>query len=200
LKTLAAAAVAATLLALLNLSALAAAGYSAAANRELDRPQSPAALAAARIAAQLAPWSARHQALHGWLLAENDLADESLAAYGKALRLAPADALLWAEYAQALGRLGRFDAALTEALEKARALAPNSPVIQRTLAELGLAYYEHGDARQRELWVDAMREELARNRRPFLGHVLTRGQRQLFCLELAPAVGEEAWCAALPRT
>lgn len=200
MKTLAAATVAATLLALLNLSALSAAGYAAAANRQLDRPESPKVLAAARIAAKLAPWSAKYHALHGWLLAENRLADDSLAAYGKALRLAPADPLLWAEYAQVLARLGHFDGALTEALGRARALSPNSPVIQRTLAELGLSYYERGDARQRELWLEATRAELARDRRQFLTHVLTRGQRQLFCGVLAPQLNEEAWCAALPGT
>lgn len=190
----------AALLALLNLCALAAAGYAAAADRQLDRPESPKVLAAARIASQLAPWSAKYHALHGWLLAENRLAEESLAAYDEALRLAPADAVLWAEYAQVLARLGRFDDALTGALEQARTLAPNSPVIQRTLAELGLAYFERGNARQREIWLDAMRAELAQNRKPLLTHVLTRGQRQLFCLELAPKLGEEAWCKSLPPT
>jgi tetratricopeptide (TPR) repeat protein len=190
---------AATVLALLNLSSLAAAGYAAAANRQLDRPDSPKALAAARIATQLAPWSAKHHALHGWLLAENRRADESLAAYGDALRLAPADALLWAEYAQVLARLGRFDGALTEALARAATLSPNSPIIQRTLAEIGLSYYQRGDEAQRALWLDSMRATLGRERRLFLGHVLTRGQRQVFCDELAPKLGEEAWCQAPPR-
>jgi Flp pilus assembly protein TadD len=192
--------VAAALLGLLNLANLAATGYAAAANRQLDRPESPKALAAARIASQLAPWSAKHHALHGWLLAENRRAEDALAEYRAALRLAPADALLWAEYAQVLARLGRFDATLTDALERARALAPNSPVIERTLAEIGLSYYLRGDDAQRALWLEAMRGELARSRVLFLTHVLTRGQQAVFCGALAPKLGEEAWCKSLPAT
>jgi tetratricopeptide (TPR) repeat protein len=199
LKTLAAT-IAATLLALLNLCALAAAGYAAVSGRQLDRPESPQVLAAARIASRLAPWSAKYHALHGWLLAENRRADEAEAEYRSALKLAPADALLWAEYAQVLARLGRYDAALTESLEQARILSPNSPVIERMVAELGLSYYEHGNARQREVWLEAMRSELARSRGLFLSHVLTRGQREPFCREIAPQLAEEAWCQAHPAT
>ena len=98
-----------------------------------------------------------------------------------------------------LARLGRFDGTLTEALGRAAALSPNSPIIQRTLAEIGLSYYRRGDEAQRALWLDSMRATLGRERRLFLGHVLTRGKRQMFCDELAPQLGEEAWCQALPK-
>lgn len=194
-----AALLAAAVLALLNLGALAGAGYAGVASRHLDQPESPPALAAARIAAQLPPWSAPRNALHGWLLAENGRAEESEAAYRKALRWAPQDALLWTEYALALGRVGRFDAAMTEAITRAHQLAPTSPVVQRSLAEIGLSYWQRGDATQRALWLASMRAELAANRRLFLGHVLTRGQLQAFCVEMAPTLGEDAWCASVPN-
>jgi Flp pilus assembly protein TadD len=198
LKTLAAAA--AALLALFNLCSLAAAGYATAAQRQLDNPESPKTIAAARIAARLAPWSAKYHALHGWVLAENHRDEESRAQYRRALQVAPADALLWAEYAQVLARLGHFDDTLSEALHQARALAPNSPAVQRTLADIGLAYYERGNIAQREVWVEAMGRELIRDRRTFLAHVQTRGQTGLFCRELAGQFHEGAWCASLPST
>ena len=193
-----AALLAATLLALLNVVNLAGAGYAHVASQRLDLPESPGALAAAQIAARVSPWSSSRNALHGWLLAENRRADESDAAYRKALRLAPADALLWSEYALALARLGRFGAALTDALTRAQQLAPNSPVVQRTLAEIGLSYFSRGDAQQRALWLASLRGELAANRRLFLGFVLTRGRVQTFCRDIAPQVGEEKWCDSGP--
>src|SRR5689334_11197610 len=151
-------------LALLNLLNLVGAGYARAANRLLDRPESPAALAASDIAARYPPWSSTHLALRGWVLAENHDAEQSDAAYRKALKLAPGDPLLWAEYALALARLGQFDARLTAAVSQAGALAPNSPVVQRSLADLGVSYWTRGKPEQRELWLTSMRNQLARNR------------------------------------
>ena len=194
---LAAALLAAVILALLNLANLAGAGYANLANHRLDQPESPGTLAAAQIAARWTPWSSPRQALYGWLLAENRRGDESEAAYRKALRLAPADALLWAEYAQALARLGRFDAALTGAVTQARQLAPNSPAVQHSLAELGLSYWQRGTGEQQALWLASMRDELARSRGAFLGHALTRGQGQTFCRGPARPLGEEKWCESI---
>ena len=187
----------ALVLALANLANLAGAGYASVASSYLDRPESPGALAAAQIAAQVSPWSGSRNALHGWLLAENRRADESDAAYRKALRLAPADPLLRAEYALALARLGRFDAALTEAVAQAQKLAPNSPAVQRSLAELGLSYWARGSQEQRALWLTSMRYELAHSRNDFLAHALTRGQGQTFCREMAPPLDEKKWCESM---
>lgn len=184
-------------LAFLNLLNLVGAGYSRAANRLLDRPESPAALAASDIAARYPSWSSTHVALRGWVLAENGKTEEAEAAYRKALRLAPGDPLLWAEYALALGRLGQFDARLTTAVSQAAALAPNSPAVQRSLAELGVSYWARGTPEQRELWLAAMRNQLARNRGEFLGHVLTRGRGQAFCDDAAHALGEDTWCSSM---
>ena len=189
---------AATLLALANLANLAGAGYASVASARLDTPESPGALAAAELAARVSPWSSSRHALHGWLLAENRRADEAETAYRKALRLAPADALLWTEYALALARLGRFDAALTEAVTRAQQLAPNSPAVQRSLAEMGLSYWARSDAPQRALWLTSLRGELVASRQLFLGHVLTRGRTDIFCRDIAPQVGEEKWCDSAP--
>ena len=190
----AAALLAAAGLALLNLAQLAGAGYAGFANRHIDRPEAPGTLAAARIAGGWTPWSSRHAALLGWVHAENGAAEPALAAYARALRLAPADAVLWSEYAQVLGRLGRFDAAMAHAVRRAQQLAPTSPAVRRALAELGLSYWSRGDDALRALWLESMRGELARNRGEFLAVALARGQGRTFCDQPAAALGEGAWC------
>jgi predicted Zn-dependent protease len=190
----AAALAAAVLLALLNLASLVGAGYADYASRHLDRPDQPSTVAAARIAARWPPWSSSHVALKGWVAAGNGDAEEARVAYAKALRLAPGDPLLWSEYAQALGRLGQFDASLTIALTQAQRLAPASPAVRRAIAEHGLAYWARGDAAQREHWLAGMRHELLRNRGAFLALALTRGQAQTFCAGPAAQLGEDKWC------
>jgi hypothetical protein len=192
-----AALLAAVALALLNLSSLAGAGYARVAERGLDRPESPATLAAARIASERAPWSGTHAALHGWVLAENRDAGAALATYATALRLAPADPLLWAEYALALGRLGQFGEPMTLAVARARELAPVSPAVRATVADLGLSYWQRGDARLQALWLAAMAEQRHTDRGAFLGHALTRGQGRAFCRGPARELGEQAWCATI---
>lgn len=191
---LTAALLAAAGLALLNFAHLAGAGYAGFATRHLDRPDLPGTQTAARIAAFWTPWSSRHAALRGWIDVENRQGDAALAAYAQALRLAPGDAVLWAEYAQALGRLGRFDESLALAVRRAAQLAPTSPVVRRALAELGLTYWARGGDALRALWLERMRAELARHRGTFLGTVLTRGRGLTFCREPAAALGETAWC------
>lgn len=181
-------------LALLNLASVAGAAYSRFASRNLDRPHSSATLAAARIATRLAPWSAPSAAQHGWVLAERGETAAAQAAYGQALHLAPADPFLWTEYALARARLGLFDAPLTQAVQQAQRLAPTSPAVRRSLADLGLNYWQHGTAEQRGLWLASMRAELAASRGAFLGHALTRGRARTFCQGPAAELGEAAWC------
>lgn len=194
MRLTAAAAVAAAILALLNLAQLAGAGYAGFANRHLDRPDAPGTLAAARIATLWTPWSSPRAALLGWVHAENGAAEPAVAAYARALRLAPGDPLLWSEYALALGRVGRVDTALAHAVAQAQRLAPTSPAVRRTLADIGLSYWARGDETVRGLWLDSMRAELARNRGAFLGHALTRGQGLTFCRGPALQLGEARWC------
>lgn len=194
---LTAALIAVAALALLNLAQLVGTGYAGFATRRLDRPAAPGTLAAARIASEWTPWSSRHAALLGWVHAENRSAEPALAAYARALRLAPADGVLWAEYAQALGRLGRFDSAMAHATQRAQALAPHSAAVLHALAGIGLSYWALGDDALRAAWLDSMRAELGRNRGGFLGQVLTRGQGGAFCRGPAAALGESAWCARI---
>lgn len=192
-----AALLAVAVLALLNLAALASTAYTGFAERGLDRPPSPAALAAARIASRWAPWSSQSAALQGWLLAEARDAEGAVAAYRRALRLAPADPVLWNEYALARARLGLFDASLTLAVQRTQQLAPTSAAVRRSLADMGLNYWQWGTAEQRALWLVSMRAELAHSRGPFLGHALTRGRARTFCQGPAAELGEARWCEEL---
>lgn len=183
-------------LAFLNVATLLGIGYADVAEHRLALAD-PTAVAAAGVAARVSPWSSSHAALLGWTLAENHNSGEAQAAYLTALRWAPADPLLWAEYAQALARLGRFDDSLTQALTQSQALAPQSPAIQTTLAEMGVSYWSHGNAEQRALWLPSMRYELDHSRASLLGVVMTRGRGQTFCRGPAHALHEDEWCASV---
>ncbi|HUR41118.1 MAG TPA: hypothetical protein VM240_08100 [Verrucomicrobiae bacterium] len=187
-------------LAALNFANLVGAGYGRYASARLDRPESPATAAAARIAARWSPWSSPHAALHGWVLTEGRDASAVEDAYLKALRLAPGDPLLWSEYALALARLNRFDAAMTVAVRKAQQLAPSSSAVRRTLADMGLSYWSRGTPEQRALWLVDMRRELKHNRDAFLAHVLARGRGRTFCRNPAVELGEQDWCSAVATT
>lgn len=173
--------------------------YAEFAERHLDRATDESTLRAAALAARLTPWSAQRQGLHGWVLTERRQAAEAAARYQAALRWAPADALLWTEYTQALSRGGWFDASLLLATERAQQLAPSSPAIQGSIAETGISYWRRGSPEQRELWLRAMRYERDHNRNAFLERVLLRGQARTFCAGAAQRLDETAWCAFIQK-
>ena len=185
-------------LAVLNLLNLAAGAYAEYAERHLDQPAGDRTLAASHNAATLTPWSARRTALEGWILAERRRGEESQAAYTTALAAAPADSILWSEYAMALARTGLYRA-LDVPTERACALAPASPAVQGASAAMALSYWEHGAAPVRAAWMQSLRYELNHDRQPFLRSVITHGRALMFCDQLAPALGEDAWCADLRR-
>jgi len=185
----------AALLLLLNLLALAASVYAEYAEQRLDRlPDEPAQRAGA-LAVALTPWSAPRQALHGWILADSGDFPAADAAYRKALRRAPADALLWAEYALALARNRMFDARLLLATQRALALAPTSPAVRAGVSRMALTYWRFGSEPLRELWRQSLRWELDHNRSAFLQAMDRDGYRRAFCLDQAAVFNEQAWCA-----
>lgn len=185
--------------AVLNGLELVAAGYAGVARQALES-SGPPAVAAANIATTLTPWSATRHALEGWLQAESGESETALRSYDRALRWAPADALIWTEFAQVRARAGRFDDALLRAVARAQALAPHSPPVQRALAEMGLAYWPHGAGPLQERWLASMRYQLERSPASLLARVLTRGQAQAFCEGPATALGQQSWCSTLRAT
>lgn len=186
----------AALLLLLNLSALAATLYAHFAEQRLDVLPDLRATRASAHAAALAPWSATHRALRGWVLGNSGEFDAAEAAYLDALRRAPADALLWAEYALVLGRNRVFDERLTLATRRALALAPASPAVRQGISRMALSYGLFGEAPVRELWRQNLRWELDHNRATFLHAVTQDGYRRAFCIQYAADLGESAWCAS----
>jgi hypothetical protein len=172
----------AALLLLLNLLALTAGAYGRYAEQRLDRLPDERAARAAALAASLAPWSARPRALSGWINGESGDFESADAAYVAALRRAPGDALLWAEYALVLGRNRAFDERMTLATRRALALAPASPAVRQGVSRMALAYWRFGD------------EELDHNRATFLQALDQGGHRRLFCASHATELGEEPWC------
>lgn len=184
-------------LAALNAISLLGSGYASVAERGLDGPGSPKARAAAHLAATLVPWSSESAALEGWMLAETGVPGGAARAYAKALELAPVDPLLWSEYSLALARLGQFDETLELAIGRAQALAPTSPAVQESTAELGLSYWSRGNDDLRRQWLFSMRYALDHNRRLFLQRARARGQVATFCADAAQVLGEAAWCHAV---
>ena len=185
---------AALLLALASGGLLLAAAYASFAERHLDDPRDLRAVTASRIAASLAPWTASTLALHAWLLMEQGDAGLARLVYHRALRLAPADALLWAEYAIAMTRLDPNDSTILGAVARAQQLAPSSPAIQAALAELGLNSWNTSSEELRTLWLSSMRHQLIYARTAFLGMTVARGQVFTFCSGPANDLGERSWC------
>jgi tetratricopeptide (TPR) repeat protein len=186
----------AVLVLLLNLLALSASLYGRYAEQRLDRLPDERAARASTLAAALAPWSAREHALRGWIHGASGDFEAADSAYRAALRRAPADALLWAEYALVLGRNRVFDARLASATRRALALAPASPAVRQGVARMGLSYWRFGDAEVRELWRQSLRWELDHNRAAFLHAVDRDGDRAVFCAWHADGLGEAAWCGS----
>ena len=184
----------AALLLSINLLALCAGLYAGYAEQRLDRLPDERATRAATLAAMLAPWSAPHRALQGWIRGASGDFEAADAAYLAALRRAPADALLWAEYALVLGRNRVFDERLTLATRRALELAPASPAVRQGIARMALSYWRFGEPPVRELWRQSLRWELDHNRAAFL-HALERdGHRRAFCAWHAADLGEAPWC------
>lgn len=188
------AAAAVVLILVLGALDLSATAYGRYAEARLDRLPDPGVQAAAALATAFSPWSAQPAALHGWILAQGGSRDEAIAAYLRALRWAPADALLWAEYAQALARMEVFDERMTWATRRALELAPSSPAVRDTVATMGLAYWRRGEEALHDLWRQSIRWQLDHSRGSFLSAVEGREQRGAFCLRYAAALGEAAWC------
>jgi hypothetical protein len=186
----------AALLLLLNLLALTASLYAYFAEQRLDVLPDLRATRASAHATWLAPWSARYRALRGWVLANSGDFAGADAAYLGALKLAPADSLLWAEYALVLGRNRIFDERLTLATTRALALAPASPAVRQGVSRMALSYWRFGSPELRELWRQSLRWELDHNRASFLNALDREGHRRAFCANQAAELGEQAWCNA----
>jgi hypothetical protein len=184
----------AALLLLLNLLALTAGAYGRYAEQRLDRLPDERATRASALAASLAPWAARPRALSGWIRGESGDFAAADAAYTAALRRAPADALLWAEYALVLGRNRAFDERLVLATRRALALAPTSPAVRQGVSRMALAWWRFGGEDLRELWRQSLRWELDHNRATFLRALEQDGTRRAFCAAHAAELGEGRWC------
>lgn len=184
----------AALLLLLNLSALTAGLYGRYAEGRLDRLPDERAARASTLGARLAPWSAQFLALRGWIHGQSGDFASAEAAYAAALRRAPADALLWAEYALVLGRNRAFDERLALATRRALELAPASPAVRQGIARMALSYWRFGAPPVRELWRQSLRRELDHNRAAFLESLAREGYRGTFCAWHAADLGEEPWC------
>ncbi|MDP3856736.1 MAG: hypothetical protein Q8Q73_03130 [Stagnimonas sp.] len=152
--------------------------------------------AAARIAAWLLPGSDRATALAGRLAAAAGDRPFLLTSYREVLREAPADAYRWSELARGLALSGRLDADFDLAVARALALAPHSPAVHGTLADLAWRYHLRLSPQQQETLLPSLRATMrARSERFRLLEAVVRERRHpAFCAEFAVPLNRQAWC------
>lgn len=156
-----------------------------------------AARKAAGIAYRLQPFSARAMQAQ----ASNDLFEDrvtlALDEYQAALRLAPADAYLWRDYALALIYVDQFDAELNHAVTQAQTWAVKSKAVHFSLAVAGLRVYDRSDAALRKLWMHSIRLAFIGNRDAVLTVAYVADQDLLLCNgDVIPDPETNLWCAA----
>lgn len=166
-----------------------------------DRGQSYQTRAAARqaagIAHRLQPLSARAiQAQAGSDLFE-DKVPLALDEFRSALRLAPADAYLWRDYALALIYADQFDSRLNLAVSQAQTWAVQSRLIHFSLAVAGLRVYDRSDTELRALWMHSIRVAYPDYVNVILGVAYVADQDLLLCQgDVIPNPETNVWCAA----
>lgn len=160
----------------------------------------PSALAAARIAVDLAPWRseaymrlADAQALAGQRA-------EARRSATQRLRGAPADAYAWLQRARLHAAGGRFDAALADDYRAAQDRLPHSDTLNLLMAVDGFRWWNLGGASHRALWLASTAHSLRVERTRFLRAVIRERRERTFC-SYAPSTfkGLTRWCATVPK-
>lgn len=166
-----------------------------------DRAQSfqtlPVALQASRIAQKMQPSSAHAlQASAGYELFLGQ-PDQALNHYAAALKLAPADAYLWRDYAMALVYAGKFDGRLDHAVDMAQTWGLQSSPIHLSLALTGLKVFQQSGRPLRALWMKSIKRAYWERPDAVLLTAYNAEQELLLCdgsVILKPETN--VWCAA----
>lgn len=183
------------LVVVLNLS-----GFMANAYTDFSRSQIRFAdsRAAVRQAAQLVQKLDFRNPEAAQFLAEDDLyaghQEQALNGYEHALKLAPADAFLWRDYAVARIRLGLIDVELEKAVIQAQSLAPKSKPLQFSLAMAGLKVYAQSNPALQSRWLQSIRFAYYIQPNGLIFAAYVAGQDLMLCQQVIPNSGSNPWC------
>lgn len=151
------------------------------------------ALASAELALQLIPQHAGYQSLRA--RAERRRGDPQATAhlYRQALKRAPADAVLWRDYALFLLSRGEYGAA-QHAIARAQALSPANRGLHLSLGLTGLSIWQTAPPPLRELWSRSIEFRLRHQPKEFLRYVFASGQEAMLCRHFATEPALKDWC------
>ncbi|MEK6805831.1 MAG: hypothetical protein AABY95_04205 [Pseudomonadota bacterium] len=160
-------------------------------------PTSIAALKSAVLSVQLAPWNAYSHAELAWRLQSSGNFRASRQQFAQALSWAPADAYLWAEYAQLLAHQRKFGREMELVTRESNRLGPTSSAIQHSNAYIGLYFWGRGTQELRNQWQTSMAFVLRTNRKRFLEQVRNVHRDRYFCLGPGVNLQVGSWCDRL---
>jgi hypothetical protein len=156
-----------------------------------------AGVSAARQAANLQPWRPASRAEVGWMMGLRGDLRPLHKQYRRALRLAPASAYLWLEYAEALARSYQLDNDYTVAVERATTLAPSARPVQVAAARMGSRHWNQGDEKVRAVWARNMSHVLATTPYDLLWPVVRDRREDVLCGFVGAELGLARWCFAV---
>lgn len=157
-----------------------------------------AALAANRLATELAPWRpAFHAAYSRSLIVNGHTPEQVLAPFHTALNWAPADANLWLDYSQIMAYQGQFGPNLELAATRVNALSPMTPQIQFSQALLGVYYWYQAPMPVQQQWTRSQSWALAHQPKKFLNTIVAGKQMYWFCASAALELPLQKWCGYL---
>ena len=152
---------------------------------------------AADIAQGLQPFSAHAMQAKASKDLFEDKVPLALDEYQDALRLAPADAFLWRDYALALIYADQFDARLTNAVTQAQSWALKSKPIHLSLAIAGLRVYDRSNPALRKLWMHSVQIAYYYYRDSILSAAYIADQDLLLCNgDVIANPATNVWCAS----
>jgi hypothetical protein len=166
--------------------------YSAEILRE-NQDAKVAAQAAASGIALAAYIPALHEASALALVADGQV-KAGLIQHREALRLAPADAQLWAEYSESLAYTGHFGSDLELAQRNALRLGPESARVNWQIALIGARYWNRGNTAQQADWARAMLKTLAEHPTRFQYTLVRIGRASAVCVYTGSELGLARWC------
>lgn len=144
-------------------------------------------------AVRLAPWRADYRRDFAGNLWDDGDHEASVRQLAAALRYAPADPALWAQYEFELALSAPQDPRVPRAAERVAALGPNQPELQQAQANLAVQAWLKVGPEVRQIWLHSLRYALARDHDGFLLRSFRVGGETNLCSSAA-ALGIQQWC------
>jgi hypothetical protein len=144
-------------------------------------------------AVRLAPHRAGYRRDYAAALWDSGNAEGAGQQLGEALRDAPADGALWAQYEFQLLQQSPDDPALRYAISRVDELGPHQAELQLAQADLAAQSWHWVSPAVRQAWLPSLRFVLAQDRDDFLVRSFRRGDEGNLC-SAASELGLAPWC------